>query len=76
MVSDSNCPLEKLEVKGITLVLLNVSEEDCGLQVHCKIYPKFIEMDGWISAPDPQVYTINISGVLSGQSIAYITDRG
>ena len=75
MVSDSNCPLEKLKVKGITLVLLNVSEEDCGLQVHCKIYPKFIEMDGWISAPDPRVYTINISAVLSGQSIAYITDR-
>ena len=49
----------------MTLVLLNVSEEDCGLQ-----------LQGTIFTPYPRVYTIKISAVLPGQCIAYITDGG
>ena len=67
LICDRNCPkfLARLKVKGMTLVLLNVSEEDCGLQ-----------LQGVIFTPDPHVYTINISAVLPGQCIAYITDGG
>ena len=66
LICNRNCPkfLARLKVKGMTLVLLNVSEEDCGLQ-----------LQGMIDTPDPQVYTI-ISAVLPGQCIAYITDGG
>ena len=62
----------KLKFKAITRVLLNVSEEDCGLQLFCHINLKVIVMDKKGIAPGPhvQVYTININAVLSGQSIA------
>ena len=70
---NSTCPKfrSKLKIKGMTLVLLNVREEDCGLQLHCQILPKWEinYMDGTFIVPDPQVYTINISAVLPGQSI-------
>ena len=68
LVCYRNCPkfLARLKVKGMTLVLLNVSEEDSGLH-----------LQGTIIAPDlRQVYTIKISAVLPGQCIAYITDGG
>ena len=68
LICNRNCPkfLARLKVKGMTLVLLNVSEEDSGLH-----------LQGTIIAPDlRQVYTIKISAVLPGQCIAYITDGG
>lgn len=67
LVCNRNCPkfLARLKVKGMTLVLLDVSEEDCGLQ-----------LQGTIFTPYPRVYTIKISAVLPGQRIAYITDGG
>ena len=50
----------------MTPVLLNVSEEDCGLH-----------LQGTIVTPDTQqAYTIKIIAVLPGQCIAYITDGG
>ena len=67
LVCNRNCPkfLARLKVKGMTLVLLDVSEEHCGLQ-----------LQGTIFTPYPRVYTIKISAVLPGQRIAYITDGG
>lgn len=70
LVCYRNCPKflasRRLKVKGMTPVLLNVSEEDCGLH-----------LQGTIVTPDTQqAYTIKIIAVLPGQCIAYITDGG
>ena len=68
-VFSSGSTRAKLKFKAMTRVLLNVSEEDCGLQLYCHIIPKVIVTDKK-GIPHVQVYTINISAVLSGQSIA------
>ena len=61
---NSTCQ-SRLRIDGATLKLTEVREEDRGLQLQCRIFPKF------------QVYTMKISVVLpKGQSNVHITDRG
>ena len=51
----------RLKIEGVTLVLMNVEEEDRGLKLECRIYPKII-------GRMPQVYTLKIKDVFpSGQ---------
>lgn len=65
-----SCPQcrPRLKIDGVNLVLMNASEEDRGLKLECRMYPKII--GSTTVQPTPRVYKLKIKDVFVPDSVS------